>query len=339
MAVSIFEINHNTLTNYKNYNNYTGLPLTLLRVNNDYKFGIFEIGINQPGEMERLTRLIKSDLSVLLNIKPVHMEFFKSLDHLRDEKMKIMGNEDLCLVFNNDDVLLREKQTNPGIKYTTFGIGTKSQITAYNIQVKDDGKYSFVLKTPGYGIDISLNVIGRHNIYNALAAASTAYFFNIDRNDIKSGLENFIPEDMRCSILELKNGIRIINDCYNAGPDSMKAALDILDQFQHCNKKIAVLGDMLELGKDENKYHMEVGKYLSDLKIDLFYAYGKRAKNYKEGVLNKNMTKWYPDKSSLFQDLNKVLEGKDCILIKGSRGMKMEDITEMLIAEYGVDNE
>lgn len=338
MAVSIFEVSHKVLSNYKNYNNFTGLPLTLLRANKNYEFGIFEIGINQPGEMEKLTRLVKSELAVLLNVRPVHMEFFKSLEHLRDEKMKIIGDGAKTLIFNNDDRLLSKNPRNPKVKYFTFGIETESNISADNINKTEDGKHIFVLKTPDYKIDISLNVLGRHNIYNALAAASMAYFYNIERNDIKRGLEEFIPEDMRCSILKLKNGVTIINDCYNAGPDSMKAALDILNQFKNCNRRIAVLSDMLELGKDEDKYHRKIGNYLNDLNIDLLFSYGERAKKYKDGVSDKNKVKWYSDKNLLFIDMVKMLENKDCILIKGSRGMKMEVVTNMLMEKYGVDN-
>ncbi|MFC1724113.1 UDP-N-acetylmuramoyl-tripeptide--D-alanyl-D-alanine ligase [candidate division KSB1 bacterium] len=344
MAVSIFEIKSGVLTNYKNYNNYTGLPLTLLRAKKGHEYGILELGINQPGEMEKLANLVNSEISVLLNIRPVHTEFFDNVNHIFHEKLKIINEKNSTLIINNDDNLLNGLKNNPDIKLLTYGIKNKSDVSAKNIKVYSEGKHGFSLTTPEYELEIRLSVIGRHNIYNALAASSIAYYYNLDKEQIKEGLEKFVPEDMRCSIINLKNGVKIINDCYNAGPDSTKAALTSLGDFSGCNKKLAVLGKMLELGSEEDNYHFEIGEFAGNMSLDYIFAFGDNsAKKYIEGAIKAGIpvdrTCFSDNKIKIFEELCNILEEGDCVLIKGSRGIKMEEITNMLIEKYGVENE
>jgi len=344
MAVSIFENKARVLTNYKNYNNFTGLPLTLLKANRSYGYGIFEIGINQPDEMEKLTKLIKTDLVALLNIRPVHTEFFSSIKELGREKLNILkdGDNIKTLIINNDDKFLSDAADELNVSVFRYGIEKKSDLYAKNLAFLEKG-YEFTLVTPDYKIAVSLPILGKHNIYNALAAASMAYLHGIDLNIIKEGLEDFVPEDMRCNLIILKNNVKIINDCYNAGPDSTRAALEILKNMSDCNKKIAVLGDMLELGKDEKKYHFDIGKIVADLNIDYLLSYGKAAEYFTKGALENGMKKSnaidYRYKAELFGALMNILEDGDCLLVKGSRGMKMEEITEMLLEKFEVVND
>lgn len=313
----------------KNYNNDIGLPLTVLtQITKDTEIAVLEMGMNHFGEISYLSRLAKPECAIITNIGMSHIENLGSREGILKAKLEICDymKSGGRLILNGDEPLLKgfEKE-GTDVKY--FSVKDKSADYYGENIVSEDGGVSFDLCSEKGVFKVKLNVPGEHNVYNALASFAAADFFGVLPELAVSGLGKFVPGDMRMEFIR-KEDFCIINDCYNASPDSVKAALNVLGETKYKNK-IAILGDMLEMGSFAPEAHRETGKYAA-IKADKVICTGELGRFIKEGAADKGI--WCEDKLSVIEEI-KQIKSDSCILIKASRGMHFEQITNALLEE------
>jgi UDP-N-acetylmuramoyl-tripeptide--D-alanyl-D-alanine ligase len=316
-----------------NLNNLVGLPLTLLRLSKRHRVVVVEMGTNRPGEIGRLAEIAAPDLSIITSVAPAHLQGLNSLAGVAKEKGALFSGMRAggTIVVNLDDPWVRRLGQKFGGKKVTYGEG--GQIRADSGALLDSGAMRFTLSAGHKRAQVRLNFVGQHNIANALGAAAMAYSLGISLPTIRRGLERVKPYSMRMQI-ERWRGIGIINDAYNANPASMIAAIKTLAQINSQGERIAVLGDMFELGKQSQREHLRLGIYLAHAGLDRAYLLGERAPDVRRGALRGGMQ---PDRiivgeshSDIGQRLRAHLKKGDWLLIKGSRGMKMEIVLSEL---------
>jgi len=263
--------------------------------------------------------------------------FLGSREEIANAKVEIKAGikKNGLLIFYGDEPLLRERMNEKGnndLRYKSFGNSDKNDIYQTNVQI-NSGKIMFTInseKSPSY----SINLIGKHNINNALAAISVAKELRIKDEDIITGLENLSLSGMRMQQLKSKGGYLIINDAWNASPNSVQAAIDTFHELSGYNKKILILGDMLELGDKEINYHKEIGRLIVTLDIDFLFTYGELAKyislEAQKGI-GRSRVKAFGDKKSLIEKAKEILKTNDVVLVKGSRGMALEEVVNELL--------
>jgi UDP-N-acetylmuramoyl-tripeptide--D-alanyl-D-alanine ligase len=302
-----------------NYNNEIGLPFALLSYINE-DIIVVEMAMNGFHEIDILSKIAKPDVAVITNIGTAHIGILGSRENILNAKLEILDgmNKDGILVLNNDDDLLNKVD---GIdqKIVKFGINTESDYNASDIILKD-GKTFFNIN----GNEYNVPVLGKVFAYNALCAYTVGKLFGLSDEEIKDGLENVILTGNRMQIIE-EDDYTIINDTYNANKEAMISALDTLNTFDR--RKVAILGDMLELGEFEENIHREVGKYCND-RVDVLITIGKLSKYISEEF---NGTKYHFDtKIDAMNDIKDIIKNDDVILVKASQGMKLIEIVDYL---------
>jgi UDP-N-acetylmuramoyl-tripeptide--D-alanyl-D-alanine ligase len=335
MAAAILGKKYKVMKNAGNLNNLIGLPLSLLQMNSTDGAAILEMGMNRFGEILRLTEIAAPDLGILTNIAPAHLEGLGSIEGIMEAKGELLQGMGARgrLIFNADDPrVVQLSKGFPG-EQTSFGIDNRADWIATDIRTRKDGGVSFQLQGPSGQTPVSLQLLGRHQVYNALAAAAAAFHLGAGIDDIKEGLESFAPPAMRMELVTLGKGIKVINDAYNANPQSMDAALLAL-QEQAGGRKIAVLSDMWELGAYAEKAHRELGRSVKEYGVDFLMLLGQFAPLVAEGAEQAGMD---PQKIRIGKDhhavglhLSGIVKKGDWVLIKGSRIMKMEEIIKEL---------
>ena len=319
MIYSVLSKKYKVLKSQGNYNNEIGLPFALLNYINE-DIIVCEMGMNGFGQIDKLSKIAKPDIAVITNVGTAHIGMLGSRENILKAKLEILNgmNSDGILVINNDNDLL---STISGIdqKIVKFGINTESDYNASNIVLKN-GKTFFDINGNTYNVP----VLGKVNAYNALAAYSIGKLFDVSDEDIKDGLENVILTGNRMQIIEQDN-YTIINDTYNANKEAIMSAFDTINTFD--NRKVAILGDMLELGEFEEDIHREVGKYANG-KIDVLITIGNLSKFINEEY---NGTKYhFNTKAEAIEKLNDIINNGDVILVKASQGMKLLEIVDFL---------
>ena len=332
-----------TLSSRGNFNNEIGLPLTLLKLNHGHKWAVVELGMNAPGEIARLGEICMPDIGVITNIGPAHLKGVGSIEgvmHAKGElldKIKAGGTA----VLNADDhrVLHLAGKTSANVIF--FGIADEATIRAESF-IETDRGISFALVLPEETISIDLKTHGTFMVSNALAAASVGYKLGLSAKEIKTGLEDFKPVGGRMNILHTGRGINLIDDTYNANPGSMEAALKTLTTLKKNNRGIFIIGDMFELGKHAEQMHEEIGALAAGSGISMLYATGEFAKSVANGAIHGGMESkniFIGEKKEILDDLPGHLKSGDWVLVKGSRGMRMEEIVERLMnIEYRTRN-
>ena len=332
MTAGILKQQGPVLKNEGNLNNHIGVPLTLMQLTKDHRAAVVEMGMSAPGEIDLLARLVNPDVGVITNIGPAHLEFLGSLDGVAGAKAELLGNikADGTAVLNADDPYfetLKKKWTG---RVLSFGIEQQADVRAAGIR-QDKEFTDFTLEAEGSKANVRLRAVGRHNIYNALAAAAAALAVGLPLETIKYGLDDFAPVAMR-SELKVVKGRTVLADHYNANPGSVKAALETLVTLRPGARSVAVLGDMLELGASSIEEHRAIGRIAARLGVDVLIAVGPQAKQMLEGAREAGMPKerLFAARSHAGAAARLAKESKngDAVLIKGSRGMKMEKILE-----------
>ena len=317
-----------------NNNNHIGLPLTILRLQNE-EIAVIEMGMNHLGEISYLTKIAKPDIAVITNIGTSHIGNLGSRENILKAKLEILeGIDKKKIVINNDNDLLNKwylKNKN-NIEIHTFGIKNESEFNAKNIKLKENSS-EFTCENKNEKMSIEVPVGGEHFILNALCGLTVGKLLNLNNEEIKKGIKDFKLTAKRMEINHLKNNITIINDSYNASYESMKASISNLKNMNG-ERKIAVLGDMFELGDFSEKLHKEVGTEIYKNKIDKLYLIGNYSKFIgeeaeKEGYKKENIF-YFENKDELFNNLKNNLKSGDVILIKASNGMKLFEIAEKL---------
>jgi UDP-N-acetylmuramoyl-tripeptide--D-alanyl-D-alanine ligase len=316
-----------------NFNNLVGLPLTLLRLRKAHRVVVLEMGTNRPGEIGRLAEIAAPDVAIITSVAPAHLEGLNSLAGVAKEKGALFRAVSAggTMVVNLDDPWVRRLGEKFNGKKVTYG--RRGQVRADSGSLLDSGAMRFTLRVGRQRGQVRLHLIGQHNIANAVGAAAMAYSLDIDLAVIRRGLESVKPYSMRMQ-LENWRGIRIINDAYNANPASMMAAIKTLAEVKSPGARVAVLGDMFELGKHSRREHRHLGDQLARARLDRAYLLGERALDIRKGALSGGMKSDQiivaESHSDLGQQLRTHIKKGDWLLIKGSRGMKMEAVLSEL---------
>ena len=327
-----------------NYNNEIGIPLTLLQLNDLHKILLLEMGMRGLGEIKTLTNFVPPDLAVITNIGEAHIGLLGSKDNIFRAKSELLQslNKDGVAVLNKDDpYFLKMLEIVKGKKIITFGLENKSDIMACNIRMISDRGMKFTLKIKDVeDREIFFPLLGRYNIYNALAASAVAFALEVKSNLIERRLADFKPLDMHMHLNNFYNGIKILNDSYNANPFSVKKALETLVEVAQGHRKIAILGDMLELGEKSDFYHREIGKEVAKLSIDILITLGEGgriiAHSFLENGAKKDQVFSFEktEKKYLTKKLWNLVRPGDFVLLKGSREMQMEEVLQFWQEEY-----
>jgi UDP-N-acetylmuramoyl-tripeptide--D-alanyl-D-alanine ligase len=329
-----------TLSTQGNYNNDIGLPLTLLRMHAGHTWAVVELGTNSPGEIARLAEICSPDIGVITNIGPAHLEKLGTLDGVLREKGDLLKQlrSDGKAVLNADDRRLLRLASKIRKPVVLFGSGNDAIIRAEAVKEKTTG-ISFDLVLPTGRVSVNLSTAGQFMVANALAAAAVGYLIDLSARQIKQALEDFHPVPGRMNVFQTKNGIHVIDDTYNANPDSMKVAIGTLQTLSANHRKIFIAGDMLELGDQSEALHQQVGHLAAAAGIGRIYITGEFAEAVACGAQDAQMNGRYiftGSKDEILEDLKHCLKPGDWVLIKGSRGMAMETIVEGLKEWAGI---
>ena len=318
IVYSLLSAKAKTLKTEGNYNNHIGLPYTLLNVTDEEKFVVLEMGMSSLGEIRRLGEISSPDYAIITNIGDSHIEFLKTRDNVFKAKTELLEfvNKENTFVCGDDEYLAKLDVNRIG-----FNDVNTHKIESY--EFSDKGS-KFVLD----GKEYKISLLGKHNISNTAIAIELAKKIGLTDEEIQSGLKEIKISNMRFQEIKIGEDI-YINDAYNASPTSMKAAIDTLNEIYNDKYKIAILGDMLELGENEVDYHIDVLNYLLDKKIKLIYLYGERMKKAYD-IFMKNKSEeyrfwYYPTKEGIVESLKNIRMEK-VILLKASRGTALEDI-------------
>ncbi|MFW6131731.1 MAG: UDP-N-acetylmuramoyl-tripeptide--D-alanyl-D-alanine ligase [Candidatus Aminicenantaceae bacterium] len=334
---SILEKKYKVLKSEGNLNNMLGLPLSILKIEKQHKIAVLEMAMSSPGEIQRLTQIAPPDISVITNIAPVHLQFFKDIEQIAEAKKEILygTKSEGIAVLNGDDPLVNKiAQYWKGNKFY-FGLSEECNVQASHIISSWDGM-SFELISGNKKHKAHTSFFYRHYLYNLLAAAGTALVLSIPIGDIVNECNHLSPLKGRGKLIRLKTNIKVIDESYNSNPSALKEALNNLTEL-YSKRKIAVLGDMLELGKREKTFHIQAGQYLARLKWDILITVGPLGKFIAKGALssgmNKNNVASFADPEEAGNRLLHILKEGDLVLVKGSRGVKTDTIIEQLKKE------
>lgn len=342
MTASVLAATYKVHKTLGNYNNHIGLPLTLLQLEEDTEVAVLEMGMSGRGEIRFLSELAEPEIVLITNIGEAHLLQLGSREEIARAKTEIMAGlqQDGTLVYNGDEPLIEkvlpELKAQGAMKATRyhrvrFGANQDNDLFPSHTRMDAAGTHFSIDRFEGVSFYIPL--LGFHNVVNALAAIAVGIHFGIPAAKIAQGLRTSTMTSMRIELLKAPSGLTILNDAYNASPTSMKAALSLLDELEGYNRKIVVLGDMLELGEQEEQFHREIGRMLNPQTIERVYVYGSLAHHIAEEA-----SKHYPagrvqsfdDKNRLAQAIASYVAPDDVVLVKGSRGMKLEQVVSLL---------
>ena len=325
-----------TLSTHGNLNNDIGLPLTLLNLTRDHQWAVVELGMNRPGEIERLAEICLPDVGLITNIGPAHLEGLGSMKAVMEAKGELLGKikaGGMAILNADDPWLLKLAEVTP-INVLFFGMSKDSAIRAESVEEKGEGLF-FHLVLPGETISVHLNTPAMFMISNALAAAAAGYLLGLTAVEIKNGIEAFKPVQGRMNIHKTGKGIHIIDDTYNANPGSMQAAIITLESLKGKNKGFLITGDMLELGEHSAPMHREIGSIAARAKVAGLYVTGKFAEDVAKGALAEHMNPndiFKGTREEIIEAVTDRLDAGDWVLVKGSRGMAMEKVVKGLLA-------
>lgn len=334
ICYAVLSAKYKTLKSEGNLNSDIGMPLSVFGLGKNYEAAVFEMGMSSAGEIAVMTQIAKPYIGVISNIGVSHIEKLGSRENILKAKLEIEQGllPDGLMIMNGDDFLLWEQREKLLHKTLYFGIeNQKCDFLATNISF--GASFSEFDVKSSFGVfHAKINVLGYHNVYNALAAISVGLSLGLSFEEVAEGLLFFRNAAMRQNIRE-ENGIILFEDCYNASPDSMKAALKVLSTL-NANKKIAVLSDMLELGEHSKKMHFDIGKLVAE-SADYLICYGNFASDFTDGAkrsgMNEEKCLQFANAHACAGALSKIAEQGDAILFKGSRGMKVEEVLNLFI--------
>lgn len=320
MLRAICETAGETVANMGNFNNQFGVPFSLLEIQDKHKYGVFELGASKEGDIEEIASLAVPDAAVITNVGPSHLEFFHDMETVFRTKTEIAKclNFGGTLVYNADDEFLSRLKTEFKGKSISFGFTPGA-----DLQILETDNFSFTYKGEAYVIDVKLE---RHDKLNAAAAAGAAIALGLYMDNVKKGLLSFTPMPMRLERVE-KNGAHFILDCYNANPASMKNALEILGR-EAASPRVAVLGDMKELGASSKEYHRLLARYVQDNRVEYAFLAGPEMKYAYEALKSAPGVKTFYalTPQGWKKELSAALAKGGTCLVKASRSMNFENV-------------
>ncbi len=320
-----------------NFNNRIGVPATLFRLTARHQAAVIEMGVDQQGQTTRLCEIVRPTIGVITNIGPDHLEFFGSMEGSAQAKAELLDQlpSDGMAILNADDPFFDYLAARAQCRVMSFGFSEMADVRASGVTSDARHGTTFRLHLPGKirPTTVRIKVHGTHNVTNALAAAAVGAALSLSGSMITQGLGRFRPASMRSQVVT-HHGVHIINDCYNANPASMKAAIQLLAQWSPARKRIAVLGDMLELGPETGRLHRDVGQFLAPQGLSRLIVCGTLGRDIAEGARQGGMAgsqiDEVADAVAAADHLKRIVQQGDVVLVKASRGMKMEQIVQAL---------
>ena len=332
VIASVLSEKYHVLKTLGNFNNELGLPLTVFRMREEHQVAVLEMGISDFGEMHRLSKIARPDVCVMTNIGQCHLEFLKDRDGILRAKSEIFDYlaEDGTVILNGDDDKLSTIKEVKGIRPVFFGVESGREIYADEIEPKGLKGIRCRIHAGEESISVLIPIPGYHMVLNALAAAAVGLTMGLTMEQIRAGIEKLQSLGGRFHIIE-KGNMLIIDDCYNANPVSMKASLDVLKDAEH--RKVAILGDMFELGENAAELHASVGCHAAENEIDLLICVGDASRHMAEAAFQTGgcgEVLQVPTLAALLEVLPKLIQEDDTILVKASHGMHFEKVVERL---------
>ena len=314
-----------------NFNNHIGLPLTLLRIEDNHNFCVAELGSNHFNELEYLCKIAKPDFALVTNIGKEHLEFFKDLKGVAKEEFQVydyVSNHGSCCFYNLDDKFVNsyyKKHKNYSFTYSyTYNADVKGKMEGFDNEFRPKLTYKFNNRK----YKTYINTFGKHSFYNGLSAIATGIFFGIQPAIISEALKNISKISGKRMETKEYNGIKVINDAYNSNPDSVKLGLETMKDFKSKGRKHIILSDMLEMGKTSKKEHTDIGKLMKKMNFDFSYFYGDMSYQTFKGAKGLKNSFYFEDKTDLSLFLKVNIKTGDVVYVKGSRGMKMEEVIQ-----------
>lgn len=332
MIASILNQEQSVMATFGNLNNDIGVPLTLFRLNDKYDAAVIEMGANHSGEINYLTNITLPDVAIITNVGSAHLEGFGSVENTAKAKAEIFNGlvKSGTAVINADDSFIEDfKNITAKYNVVSFGINNNADVTC-TCESNSNGS-QIMVSTPKGNCEINLKLLGTHNVMNALAAIAAVIAIDIPLQQIVKGLESLAPVNGR---LQMKTGLNnslVIDDTYNANPTSLHAAINVLQNFS--GKRFLALGDMGELGEEQDELHIQAGLYAKESGVDSLYSLGKLAEKAAKEFGSNGYC--YGKHEDLINALRDELSGDVTLLVKGSRGMHMENIVNALTMAEG----
>ena len=333
IVANVVSQKYHTVKTIGNNNNNIGLPFTILNAPIDMEAMVLEMGMNHFGEIHLLSEIAKPNICIITNIGTSHIGNLGSRENILKAKLEILdGAKEPYVVINNDNDLLHKwyEENKNTLKIKTYGIYNTSDIQAKSMDMREE-ESSYIVSLRGKEEKMKVPVGGEHFILNSLCAIAVGELLHIEIEDIKKGIESFQLTKNRMEVTECKNGIKIINDAYNSSVESIKASLAYMKHIK-ANRRIAVLGDILETGEFAKELHESIGKIVCENTVDILICSGENAKYIvesakKEGFDEKHIY-YFEDKEEIIDALKKIIEPNDVILFKASNGMRFFEIAE-----------
>ena len=334
LVFAVLSSKYNTLRNTKNFNNEIGVPFTLFQMNAEHEAAVIEMGMNHTGEIERLSKIVQPDISVITNVGAGHLEFLGSIENVANAKSEIISGmkRGSTLIANRETEcfhIVEKHASDHGVNLVTFGVEAGADFRPDSFRLTRES-----VSVTYRGRKISVPLYGRHNVYNLMAAIAVAEAANVDLSDAAEKLASFENVGGRSEIID--RGYVLINDTYNSNPLSSLYALESVCDVFPDRKKTAVLADMKELGELSGLYHMKVGEFVAARKFNQLLLFGEMSEYYEKGAsaagMNPDKIRKFESKDQIAEFLSSRLCEKDVVLVKGSRSMKMEDVVNRLIA-------
>lgn len=333
MVAAVLGEHYKVLKTEGNLNNEIGLPMTLLRLNHSHEICVVEMGMNHAGEIDYLSAIVEPDVAVITNVGDSHIEHLGSRENILKAKCEIFNHMKPggLAVLNGDDELITTLQGTLPYKVIWYGKSEGVEYRATELESDGESYLRCKVDTPNNHCNIEIPALGDHMVYPALVAGAIGEYFGMSREEIERGILHFAPTKMRMNILRRQNGITILNDTYNANPQSMRAAIDVLATGKG-KTKIAVLGDMLELGPLAPALHAGVGKLVAKSGIDYLVCAGELSKHISDAAEAAGMAEvyWRPNKKEALTVLEQIVKSDCTVLVKASRGMAFEEFVEFL---------
>jgi|LSQX01.1.fsa_nt_gb UDP-N-acetylmuramoyl-tripeptide--D-alanyl-D-alanine ligase len=325
---------YNVLKNEGNFNNEIGVPLTIFTLEPEHEAAVVEMGMSGFSEIRTLAGIVRPQVGIITNIGISHIERLGTRQNILKAKLELLEGLQPggLLILNGDDGMLSGVKGLLKVRTLSYGLEEGVDFQAYNVRSRGENGVDFNIMVDRREYSVNLPAPGVHNVYNALAAFATGHELGIDMQKMINGITNYSPGSMRLNIIKA-NGMTVINDAYNASPQSVKAAIDVLEELD-AKRRIAVLGDMLELGDWSIDAHLDAGRYVAASRIDKIIAVGTAAIDIARGAVEAGFSSENVAMMSSNVDamrfLRDIVSQGDAILVKGSRGMKMEEIVNGL---------
>ena len=324
-----------------NLNNEYGLPLTLLKLGDDHEAAVIELGMSHRGELAALTQIASPDVGVVTRVAVEHLEFFASIDEIALAERELIENlawPNATAVLNADDERVAKFADVARGRVIRFGASARAEFRAEAIAERGIEGAAFDFVSPAGRTRLELPLIGRHNVMNAVAALAAASVWGIGAEDAKRVFPSLTPADKRGEVVRFEEGFTVINDTYNSSPEALKALLQLLAATPGYQRRVAAAGEMLELGPSSAELHRECGRVAASLKLDWIFGVRGFAADFLNGAIEagypKDRTKYFDDSEAAAKFLEQFLRKGDLLLLKGSRGVRMEKVLEAIDARH-----